>query len=249
MNMLRSEELKEQRRLREKHRRFLKNPDTSMVDCQEASEHINWLFTQAGPSIGLKTIAMRSPQFISEKTVRHVYHNQGVITNRTARIIFSITPEDINLETDISVTQALLRRLLSYEGVTISWISRNAGVGRMSVRRILYGVSQTTHSETHKRIKRLTDRFIEVKNDLQLHGSYPGVTVASVIDNEEKPMSTTATKTVDEEAFVNLEWNAILALRQVGYGKDRIAFELGRPRNHVRAVINSMETTTATAGR
>lgn len=245
-----SEETKRRRYLRRKHRRFLENPDATFVDCQEASEHLEWLLKQAeSPHVGLKTLAMRAPEYISESSLRRIYYRQGQTTNRLARIVFGITPEDIALHNNKAITQALLRRLLSHEGVTISWISRNAGVGRNAIRDALHGNNKTVRTHVHKRIKELTDRFIEVKNDPRLQGGDRSATVAAVIDNEEKPMGKTTTTTVDGELFANLEWNAVLALRQVGYGKDRIARELDRPRDHVRAIVNSMETTVATAGR
>lgn len=42
--------------------------------------------------------------------------------------------------------------------------------------------------------------------------------------------------------FASLERNAIQALRQTGWGKDRIATQLGLSRSRVRRIVDDLET-------
>lgn len=162
-------------RLVQKRRRYLANPDEARIPTDEVVQHIEYVLSQCN-NVAVASLVHAAQENISKHTLNDIYYGRrAYITNKTARAIFSIVPENVPNKGDKShwcdptLTQARLRRLLSHDGVTYMWLSREMKVGRSVIAEVVRGRKQFVNIETERKVREFTDKFIEekIKQDSQ----------------------------------------------------------------------------------
>lgn len=156
-------------RLVQKRRRYLANPDKARVPTDEVIQHIEHVLSQCD-NVAVASLMHAAQGKISKHTLNDIYYGRrAYITNKTARAIFSIVPENVPNKGDKShwcdptLTQARLRRLLSHDGVTYTWLSQQTDVGRSVLAEIVSGRKKFVHVKTERKVREFTDKFIEQK--------------------------------------------------------------------------------------